>query len=239
MGYPARSVEARSKIGFLPERPYFHEHLTGESLLKYFGTLSGMSRFEIRNRIPVVLSTVGLTQARRVELKRYSKGMLQRIGIAQALLHDPQFLLLDEPMSGLDPLGRKEVRELILQLSQQGKTIFFSSHVIPDVEAICDQIGLIQNGKLIGYGPMEQFKTPGNIHSEIAWSGLTREEALKWSELMQVQEIHGGCKGIVSNADSVNLVLEKLLKCHAKILWVSPKKISLENLFGLTPSNEL
>lgn len=238
-GHCAQSLEARSKIGFLPERPYFHEHLTGESLLKYFGTLSGMSGVEIRKRIPVVLATVGLTQARKVELKRFSKGMLQRIGIAQALLHDPQFLLLDEPMSGLDPVGRKEIRELILQLSQQGKTIFFSSHVIPDIEAICDQIALIQNGKLIGYGPIGQFMTSGSGHSEIAWKGCAKEEASQWSELAEIQEIHDGFRGIALNEESVNRVLEKLLKCRAKILWVSPKKNSLENFFGLTQSDAL
>ena len=134
-GYEATTPEARSRLGYLPERPYFYDHLTGEGLLNYFGTLAGMRKQEIRTRIPEVLTQVGMEHARRLELRRYSKGMLQRIGIAQALLHDPELLILDEPMSGLDPTGRKEIRELILRLAAEGRTIFFSSHVIPDVEA--------------------------------------------------------------------------------------------------------
>ena len=149
LGHDARSLEARSKIGYLPERPYFHPHLTGEGTLLYYGKLSGLTTTKIRSRIPSVLSAVGLRDAGRLELKNYSKGMLQRIGIAQALIHDPEFLVLDEPMSGLDPLGRKEMRELLLSLAREGRTLFFSSHIISDVEAICDQIALIQRGRIL------------------------------------------------------------------------------------------
>lgn len=151
-GIPSREKEARAKIGYLPERPYFYEHLSSEGILKYFGSLSGLSSHEIEEKIPVVLERVGLTHARKLELKRFSKGMLQRIGIAQAILHDPSLLVLDEPMSGLDPLGRKEMRELIIDLASSGKTVFFSSHVIPDVESICDSVVLIQKGKIVGSG---------------------------------------------------------------------------------------
>jgi ABC-2 type transport system ATP-binding protein len=158
-GEDAYSIRAKKKLGYLPERPYFYEHLTGEGLLSYLGVLSGMKSKEIRARIPRLLSTVGIEQARKVELRTYSKGMLQRIGIAQALIHDPEFLILDEPMSGLDPLGRKEIRELILQLAAQGRTVFFSSHVISDVEATCDRVALIQKGKLVEEGPMDQFRS--------------------------------------------------------------------------------
>ena len=157
-GKDATSLESRARIGYLPERPYFYDHLTGEGILKYFGTLSGLSRAKILSRIPKVLSQVDLTAARKVELRKYSKGMLQRIGIAQALIHNPEFLILDEPMSGLDPLGRKKMRELILQLASEGRTIFFSSHVIPDVEAMCTQVGILKKGRLIGCGPIEQWK---------------------------------------------------------------------------------
>src|ERR1700733_8036996 len=113
------SSAARARMGYLPERPYFYEHLTGEQFLDYFGTLSGMTRSSIRARIPVALSRVGMSAARKIELRKYSKEMLQRIGIAQAILHEPEFLVLDEPMSGLDPLGRKEMRELINQLASE------------------------------------------------------------------------------------------------------------------------
>ncbi len=157
-GLDARTPRARAKIGYLPERPYFHEHLTGEGLLRYFGALSGMSSARIRERIPQALAAVQMTEARKVELRRYSKGMLQRIGIAQAILHDPEFLVLDEPMSGLDPIGRKQMRELIQRLAAEGRTIFFSTHVIPDVEAICDRVAVIQKGKLVSTGPISQFQ---------------------------------------------------------------------------------
>jgi len=157
LGQDTTSYQARAKLGYLPERPYFHEHLTGEGLLKYLGALAGLKGSDLKSRIPKVLSTVGMTGAQKVELRSYSKGMLQRIGIAQALLHDPEFLVLDEPMSGLDPLGRKEMRELIRVLSGEGRTVFFSSHVIPDVEAICDHIALIQKGRLMSTGPLADY----------------------------------------------------------------------------------
>ncbi len=166
-GLDAVSREARSQVGYLPERPYFQEHLTGEGLLKYYGALSAMDLSELGDRIAQVLREVGMERARKTELRRYSKGMLQRIGIAQALLHSPPLLVLDEPMSGLDPLGRKEMRDLIHQLAASGRTIFMTSHVIPDVEAICDQVALIQGGRLIESGPLSQFKARGDLQDTL------------------------------------------------------------------------
>ena len=166
-GLEAFSLEARSKIGYLPERPYFHEHLTGEGLLRYYGALSVMDKTELGDQISVVLKEVGMERARKTELRRYSKGMLQRIGIAQALLHRPPLLVLDEPMSGLDPLGRREMRDLIHQLASSGRTIFMTSHVIPDVEAICDQVALIQEGRLIESGPLSQFTARGDLQNTL------------------------------------------------------------------------
>lgn len=160
-GEDATSIEARTRLGYLPERPYFHEHLTGEGLLNYYGKLSGLSRVDISARIPSVLEKVGMSHARKVELRKYSKGMLQRIGMAQALIHDPEFLLLDEPMSGLDPLGRREMRELIKGLKKEGRTLFFSSHVISDVEEICDQVAFIQKGRITDVGPVSAFLSKG------------------------------------------------------------------------------
>jgi ABC-2 type transport system ATP-binding protein len=166
-GLEAVLREARSKIGYLPERPYFHEHLTGEGLLRYYAALSVMDLSELDDRIGQVLREVGMERARRTELRRYSKGMLQRIGIAQALLHQPALLVLDEPMSGLDPLGRKEMRDLIHQLAASGRTIFMTSHVIPDVEAICNQVGLIQAGRLLESGPLSHFKSRGDLQNTL------------------------------------------------------------------------
>lgn len=234
-GLDAQSALARAKIGYLPERPYFHEHLTGEGVLRYFGALSGLSRAQIVDRTAKVLSRVGLSHARRTELRNYSKGMLQRIGIAQAILHDPEFLVLDEPMSGLDPLGRKEMRELILQLASDGRTVLFSSHVIPDVEAICDQVAMIQKGRLLGCGPISQFLAGGSTQTEIAFSGVSLEQARKLGEPLggftSLREIPDGIRGVVSDESRASAVLKQLLALESKVLWVTPIRPSLESFF--------
>ena len=164
-GIETYSPEARLRIGYMPERPYFHEHLTGMGLLHFLGTLSGMTREEVEKAAPEVLERVGMSDAKDVELGKYSKGMLQRIGIAQAILHDPDLVLLDEPMSGLDPMGRREMRNLISSLASNGKTIIFTSHLIQDVEAICDDIAILEQGVLFGVGPVSQFleEDSGNV----------------------------------------------------------------------------
>jgi ABC-2 type transport system ATP-binding protein len=141
----------------LPERPYFHEHLTGEKLLEFYGTLSGMKRADLLSRIPAVLKAVGMSDARKLELKHYSKGMLQRIGIAQAILHDPPCLVLDEPMSGLDPQGRKEIQELLLQFASEGRTLFFSSHHFSEVKEMCNHLAIIRKGRLIASGSIQMY----------------------------------------------------------------------------------
>jgi ABC-2 type transport system ATP-binding protein len=231
-GKPADSPLAKLKIGYLPERPYFHEHLTGEGLLRYFGVLSGMSNSKIKSRIPQVLSWVGMKEARQIELRKYSKGMLQRIGIAQALIHDPEFLVLDEPMSGLDPLGRKEVRELIASLASEGRTVFFSSHVIPDVESICNQVALIQKGRILGCGPIEQLlNSQGSIQTEIAFSRLDLSLCKDWKEFQSLKVIPNGVKGIVSGQEDTDQALRKLLQTQAQVLWIQPQRSSLESLF--------
>lgn len=230
-GHDALSPSARAKIGYLPERPYFHEHLTGDGLLKYFGALAGMKRNEILSRIPLVLKSVGMSHARNTELRRYSKGMLQRIGIAQALLHDPEFLVLDEPMSGLDPLGRKEMRELIVELASEGRTIFFSTHVIPDVEAICNQVAIIQKGNLIGCGPIGKFLSQGPAQTEIIFTGMEIQAAKKVTEFLSIRETPDSLHGVIANQDSINPALEKLLKAGAKIFSINPVRPSLEAMF--------
>lgn len=234
-GQDAYTPAARTLIGYLPERPYFHEHLTGEGLLRYLGTLSGMKKSRLLKRIPHVLEEVGMAHARHQELRKYSKGMLQRIGIAQALLHDPPFLVLDEPMSGLDPTGRKEMRELIVRLAGDGRTIFFSSHVIPDVEAICDQVALIQKGKLIGCGPIGQLISHGPLQTEVAFTGMDFADAKKIKEFTSLRQIPDGIRAVVGDDEgsqaAVQRVLAQLVKKEAQVLWVTPIRPSLEDLF--------
>jgi ABC-2 type transport system ATP-binding protein len=227
LGYESTSAEAKSQIGYLPERPYFHEHLTGQQLLEYFGTLAGMKPNRIQERIPSVLSAVRMLDSRKVELKKYSKGMLQRIGIAQALLHDPEFLVLDEPMSGLDPMGRKEMRELILKLAAEGRTIFFSSHVIPDVEAICAQAALIQKGQIIGCGPIASFLPSNEDLIELIFSG----ERLDLPQFKSITETPVGYRALVCGQKAIDEILPILLEKKSKILGIQPIRPSLEDFF--------
>ena len=145
-------VAVKQHIGFLPESPYFYDYLTAEEFLRFYGQLFGLSRAVLSHRLDELFRLVGLSQVRKLQLRKFSKGMLQRIGIAQALVNDPQLVILDEPMSGLDPVGRKEIRDLILQLKTQGKTIFFSSHILHDAEVLCDRVGILIKGLMVALG---------------------------------------------------------------------------------------
>ena len=152
LGRPAGDTDARRRIGYLPEHPYFYDYLTAEELLSYFAGLFGMSGSERTTRVTRLLDEVGLGAERRLQLRRFSKGMLQRVGIAQALLNEPELVIFDEPMSGLDPLGRRDVRALILRLRDRGCTVFFSSHVLSDAEALCSRVAIMAKGRLVTSG---------------------------------------------------------------------------------------
>ena len=156
-GLPAGSTEANALIGFLPERPYFYAHLTSRELLRFYGNLFGLQGKELEMRIDELLDRVQLRDAENIQLKAYSKGMLQRAGLAQALINQPKLILLDEPMSGLDPMGRMLVREIILEEKSKGATLFFSSHILADVEQICDRVALMVSGDLRAVGPIEEL----------------------------------------------------------------------------------
>jgi ABC-2 type transport system ATP-binding protein len=227
LGLDASSPQARARIGYLPERPYFHEHLTGEGVLEYFGALSGMKRRDITKKSSQVLSSVNLLEARKIELRKYSKGMLQRIGIAQALLHDPEFLVLDEPMSGLDPIGRREMRELIQNLAAGGRTVFFSSHVIPDIEALCDEVAVIKQGRLVGSGKVTTLLGTYSEWVEIIFTG----DFSDLSQFENIVKVPSGCKCTVRGQNRVDEVLPKLIAKKAQILSVQPIRPSLEDLF--------
>lgn len=231
-GVDCHTKEARAKVGYLPERPYFYDHLTAEGILHYFGALSGMDRRKIDSKVDEVLSSVGMLHAKKLELKKYSKGMLQRVGIAQALIHDPEFLVLDEPMSGLDPVGRKEMRELILKLAQQGQTIFFSSHVIPDVEAICDQVAIIRKGTLMECGPVSKFVAKESVGTEVAFAGISSDNAAKIPGIEGLREIPEGYRAVIPANGSVNDTISRILAQKAQLISVSPIRPSLEDIFS-------
>jgi ABC-2 type transport system ATP-binding protein len=154
---PCRRVASRLHIGFLPENPYFYRYLTGTETLEFYGRLCGMRGAALRKRIGELLELVGLTGAQDRRLAGYSKGMLQRIGLAQALVHDPRLLLLDEPTAGVDPIGSRDIRDMILRLKGMGKTVLLSSHLLAQVQDVCDRIGVLNHGRLILEGGVEQL----------------------------------------------------------------------------------
>ncbi len=157
LGEPMRSTRARRHVGFLPETPHFYDYLKPTEFLDYFGQLYGVDAADRKRRIPELLDLVGLGGARDKQLRKFSKGMLQRIGIAQALLPDSELIILDEPQSGLDPIGRKDVRDIILAQRDAGKTVLFCSHILGDVEQICDRVGIVANGRVVARGPLAEL----------------------------------------------------------------------------------
>jgi ABC-2 type transport system ATP-binding protein len=157
LGRPLGDLSAKRRIGYLPENPYFYDYLTAEELLTYFGGLFGFEPAERRRRAGRLLDQVGIGGERRLQLRKFSKGMLQRVGIAQALLNDPDLVIFDEPMSGLDPLGRRDVRALILELRDRGCTVFFSSHVLSDAEALCSRVAILARGRLVSSGALGEM----------------------------------------------------------------------------------
>ena len=157
VGYPSESMGWRSHVGYLPEHPTFYEFLTGFELVSWFGRLSGLTRHEAETAAKKHLARVGLEHALHRRLRGYSKGMFQRTGLAQALIGNPQLLILDEPMTGLDPIGRKEIRELILDLKEEGCTVFYSTHILPDVEMTCDRVAIVNKGELQRIGKLEEI----------------------------------------------------------------------------------
>ena len=160
LGRPIGDISVKRRIGYLPENPYFYDHLTAEELLDYFAALFGYGAADRRARVVRLLDLVGIGAERRLQLRKYSKGMLQRVGIAQALVNDPELVIFDEPMSGLDPLGRRDVRALILALRDRGCTVFFSSHVLSDAEALCSRVAILARGRLV---------TSGSLHDMLAF----------------------------------------------------------------------
>jgi ABC-2 type transport system ATP-binding protein len=175
LGHPVGDVSVRQRIGYLPENPYFYDNLTAEELLVYFARMFGLSRAEGRLRASRLLDAVGIGTERRFQLRKFSKGMVQRVGIAQALINEPEVVFLDEPMSGLDPLGRREVRELILKLRDEGRTVFFSSHVLSDAEALCSRVAILAKGRLAATGSINELTSFDARGWELIVTGLTED----------------------------------------------------------------
>jgi ABC-2 type transport system ATP-binding protein len=171
LGKPVSDPGVKRSIGFLPEQPYFYDYLTARELLEYYAGLSDVPAKDRRTRAEAMLSRVGMANAANTQLRKFSKGMLQRVGIAQAIIHDPKIVFLDEPMSGLDPIGRREVRDLIQELNDEGKTVFFSTHILTDAEVLCDRVAVLDQGRLRGVGVVAELLADSRGKMEIIWEG--------------------------------------------------------------------
>ena len=172
LGRPVGDLSVKRRIGYLPENPYFYDHLTAEELLQYFAGVFGYAAAERRRRAASLLDDVGIGAERRLQLRTFSRGMLQRVGIAQAIINDPEVVFFDEPMSGLDPLGRREIRELILRLRDSGRTVFFSSHVLSDAETLCSRVAILAAGRLAAVGDLSEIHAFKARAWEIVVAGL-------------------------------------------------------------------
>jgi ABC-2 type transport system ATP-binding protein len=221
--------EVKKRVGFLPEQPYFYDYLSAPELLDYYASLSGVAALERKKRIDAVLERVGLSDVGSKQLRKFSKGMLQRVGIAQAIIHDPEVVFLDEPMSGLDPLGRHEVRELIQSLKDEGKTVFFSTHILSDAEALCDRVAVIHKGELRGVGVVNDLRSNVANRSEVIWEGANATAAV--GDLLSETHVTGeSVRGTVQNSDLDGL-LEKLRQQGARLISVTPLHGTLEEYF--------
>jgi ABC-2 type transport system ATP-binding protein len=227
LGKSIDDVSMHREIGYLPEQPYFYDYLTAAEVLDYFARFHGLTAADRKARVQKMLKKVGLDTAKRIQLRKYSKGMLQRVGLAQAILHEPQVVILDEPMSGLDPLGRREVRDIILELKKDGRTVLFSTHILSDAEMLCDQVGVLVGGKLRGVGTpgeMVGIKTQGmEILFEVAEGKKLPllAKATRTGERYRVQ----------FPEEEVYSALDQLKAADARILSVAQIKPTLEEFF--------
>ncbi len=233
LGYSAGDVRARHQIGFLPENPSFYEYLTGQEFLQFCGRLLGVARFELREQVERLLGDVGLSRAADQQIRKYSKGMVQRLGLAQALLGDPKLLILDEPMSGLDPIGRKEVRDLILRQKSYGRTVFFSTHILPDVEMICDRIGILVGGRLVRLGPIGELLGEEVESIEVTATAVPLDVLQAVEKFALTPPLHLGNDVMLrlKGENELDCVLAGLVRAKARVLSVVPQRRSLEEIF--------
>jgi ABC-2 type transport system ATP-binding protein len=229
LGMELDDPRMKAQIGFLPEQPYFYDHLTARELLRYYGQLSGVDRKELSHKVDAVLEQVKLSDSANIQLRKFSKGMLQRVGIAQAILHDPKVVFLDEPMSGLDPMGRREVRNLIEDLKAKGKTVFFSTHILSDAEALCDRVAIIHQGELRGVGAVAELTAGVHGKVEIVWHGTTVPPGIR----AMGAECHaaGETMRVIVPEENQDAVLEALRRESLRLISVVPLRTSLEDYF--------
>jgi ABC-2 type transport system ATP-binding protein len=232
LGKELNDTAMHQRVGHLPENPYFYDHLSAEELLYYSGRLFGLTKDELRRRVNHLLDRVGLTESRHVPLRRLSKGMVQRAGIAQALINDPDVVFLDEPMSGLDPVGRQEVRDLVLQLREDGKTVFFSTHILSDAEALCDRVAILNTGQLQGCGELREILSLGASTTELTLERPPEGVLEKLRPLIASMVRTGDQVRLeILEESNIEKVLAFSLSAKVKVISLNPVRMSLEDYF--------
>ena len=229
LGKDIADAEIKKKVGFLPEQPYFYDYLNPSELLDYYASLSGVSATERKKRIPELLERVGLADSARKQLRKFSKGMLQRVGIAQAIIHDPEVIFLDEPMSGLDPIGRHEIREMIQGLKDAGKTIFFSTHILSDAEALCDRVAVVHKGELRGIGVMSELRSSTGGKTEVIWEGSGAVPRV--AQLLMDSHVTGELVRATVASENLDTLLARLREHQGRLISVTPLHGTLEQYF--------
>ncbi|MEW6208749.1 MAG: ABC transporter ATP-binding protein [Acidobacteriota bacterium] len=237
LGHPIDDVNTRSRVGYLPENPYFYDYLSGRELLYYTAALFGLQKTGAQSRAAELLRAVGLNDDRADrQLRKYSKGMLQRIGIAQALINDPEIVFMDEPMSGLDPIGRREIRDLLLSLREKKKTIFFSSHILSDVESLCDRIAILTRGKLLRAGTVQEMTESERATLEIVAMGVEADQLSEMAkDISSIESVAATANGVqmaLSDESAVEEAIRLIRQCGGKIVSITPRRRSLEDMFS-------
>ncbi len=233
LGRPPGDLGAKQRLGYLPENPYFYDYLTAEELLTYFGGLLGLDATTRRRRVSVLLDEVGIGAERNLQLRKFSKGMLQRVGIAQALLNEPELVIFDEPMSGLDPLGRRDVRQLILRLRDRGCTVFFSSHVLSDAEALCSRVAILAKGRLVASGRLSDILAFGVHGWELVVADLSDEVLAKHrNRVTSISPIGGGRFMLELPLQTrPEQLLSDLIAEGGRLVSLNPLRETLEDFF--------
>jgi ABC-2 type transport system ATP-binding protein len=229
LGMEVNDPAMKAQIGFLPEQPYFYDYLTARELLEYYAQLSGLDTKQRSGKVNELLGRVGLPDVGGVQLRKFSKGMLQRVGIAQAILHDPKIVFFDEPMSGLDPMGRREVRDLMEQLKHEGKTVFFSTHILSDAEALCDRVAIIHQGELRGVGAVAELTSSVHGQVELVWHGTAVPASLR--ALGAECHVTGDTVRAVLSEANQDAAIEALRRERLRLISVIPVRTSLEDYF--------
>ena len=234
LGHDIHDVQMHQRIGYLPENPYFYDYLTAREFLEYCAEIFGLRAAERKKRAADLLARVRLEEKSwDKQLRKFSKGMLQRVGLAQSLVNDPEIVFLDEPMSGLDPVGRREVRDLIAALRDEGKTVFMCSHILSDIEVLCDRVAILKKGKLAQVGYLDELRqtTEGPNRMEVIATGTDADSLKQHLPATDIAPTPRGLRIEISSEDEIERVLAALRKAGGKIVSVQPIKQSLEELF--------